>query len=503
MKNDKLFALIRSMNKSEKRYFQLFSGISGDAKGKRYLQVFNAMQSLKRYDEKLLTKRLIDKGISIKNLSVEKHYLYNQILKALCQVNSIKSAKVEVRQYMDMAEVLFTKGLYEQALNFCHKALKTIDEYQIMGLRTDALLMERKVLGYLSNNEELLDNSERFRSSIQGLDEFLHQDELYRDSIRQLYKVGKVRNDEEATVFQSILKQLDTEKEQMGLHASIRRNQTLAAIHFSNNEVEKEYECMRNNLDLMDGHPKFKEEHIYEYVVFYSHILRMAKKIKEENYPLLLEEFLELGESIEASKPNIKARVFSLAYSTESVRLLELGDFERGVQLIPTIQGILKEYGDFIPRSVHMTFEYKFAYFHFGNGNLTRALAHINVVINDYSESDRNDVFRYAKIFSMIIHFELGNYALISYHTRSMMSYLKRRGILYPTEKDIIHCLKNLPKCKGEETRHKLLADTKEKILVHFEEDQREKNLLLFFDIIAWLESKITGQSFGDVKRDK
>ncbi|HQZ43738.1 MAG TPA: hypothetical protein PK735_12690, partial [Flavobacteriales bacterium] len=67
-----LFDLIRSLTKSEKRFFKLHSSLqSGD---KNYLRIFDSIDKQKAYDEEALKKQFA-KETFIKHLPSEKNHL--------------------------------------------------------------------------------------------------------------------------------------------------------------------------------------------------------------------------------------------------------------------------------------------------------------------------------------------------------------------------------------------------------------------------------------------
>lgn len=501
-KIDKLYTLIHSMDKSEKRYFQLFSNLSGDSENKKYLKIFEVLHGMKQYDEGKFIESVALKGLPIRNLGSDKAYLYYQILKSLRKLNSSNQAKSEAREWLDISDVLSTKGLYDQALSACNKAIKVIDKYNLVSIRSDALLTRRKIIFYINGTVDNDANKKSILGALDELGDFVKADYLYRNALFILRDVGKVRLEKEASPFDEIISDPLFEQASPSLHAQIRLNQTMAVIHFSKGETLEEYKMMQSNLKIMDSDPFFKEDNIYEYIIFFSHVLRLTKFVDRKNYEQLLRDFFLFGEELDRNKRKAKAQIFSLGYSTETVRLLEEGLFHKGVELIPEIQKLNKKYGKLIPRSVYMTFEYKFAYFYFGLGNLTAALKHINHLMNHYTESDRKDVFRYAKIFSLIIHFELGNYSLISYNIRSLYSFLKKRSLLYSSENTIIQCLKQLPRAKSKADKMKILEETRKELMSHFKENERERNFLIFFDIITWIDSKLENKSFLEMKME-
>lgn len=76
--SDDLFRLVKSMSKSEKRYFKLFASMQG--KNKKYLLLFDAIDRQGVYNESALKEELKQEKF-VRQLAVTKGYLYNLILK--------------------------------------------------------------------------------------------------------------------------------------------------------------------------------------------------------------------------------------------------------------------------------------------------------------------------------------------------------------------------------------------------------------------------------------
>ncbi len=78
--SNELFDLIKSLTKSEKRFFKLQSALqSGD---KNYVRLFDLIDKMSEYDEENVKKTFKGEKF-IKHLPSEKNHLYKLILKAL------------------------------------------------------------------------------------------------------------------------------------------------------------------------------------------------------------------------------------------------------------------------------------------------------------------------------------------------------------------------------------------------------------------------------------
>ncbi|MDO4228257.1 MAG: hypothetical protein Q4C98_00425 [Capnocytophaga sp.] len=119
IQKDILFELIKSLSKSEKRQFKVYVnrlGINADAK---FLLLFSALEKMDEYDEKAILKKKITTKTQLSNL---KAHLYRQILISLRMNPNLQNIRVQIREQLDFAEILYNKGLYKQSLKILEKA---------------------------------------------------------------------------------------------------------------------------------------------------------------------------------------------------------------------------------------------------------------------------------------------------------------------------------------------------------------------------------------------
>ena len=123
---DTLFILIKSLSKSEKRQFKLYVGRLGVNADAKFLALFNLLDKMRMYNE----KQILDSGIVKKaQLSNLKAHLYKQILVSL-RLNPVnQNIRVQIREQLDFATILYQKGL-----------LKLISQINPAFLPTHALL---------------------------------------------------------------------------------------------------------------------------------------------------------------------------------------------------------------------------------------------------------------------------------------------------------------------------------------------------------------------------
>lgn len=117
--NDALFVLIKSLTKSEKRQFNLYVGRLGGNEDAKFFSLFKFLEKIKVYDEKVIIKSGI---VSKQQLSNLKAHLYKQILISLRLNPAHKNIRIQIREQLDFATVLYQKGLYKQSLKLLDKA---------------------------------------------------------------------------------------------------------------------------------------------------------------------------------------------------------------------------------------------------------------------------------------------------------------------------------------------------------------------------------------------
>ena len=99
-----LFDLVKSLSKSEKRFFKLSSSLQTGEKN--YLQIFDAIEKQSSYDEAALKKQFA-KETFVKHFPSEKNHLYKTILKSLRGFHADNSINSVLKQEIKNVEILY------------------------------------------------------------------------------------------------------------------------------------------------------------------------------------------------------------------------------------------------------------------------------------------------------------------------------------------------------------------------------------------------------------
>src|SRR3954468_8692036 len=140
---DILFQLIHSLEKAEKRHFKLYIKRSSSNENLKIVQLFDAMDKMNDYDEKVLLKRLPE--IQKTQLSNLKAHLYKQVLASLRLLKSAESIDLQLNEQFDYAHILYKKGLFLQSLRLLDKAKETARAHQKFNFLTQVIGLEKRI----------------------------------------------------------------------------------------------------------------------------------------------------------------------------------------------------------------------------------------------------------------------------------------------------------------------------------------------------------------------
>src|SRR5690606_11555637 len=139
---DALFVLIKSLSKSEKRQFKLYVGRLGVNADAKFLALFNLLDKMQKYEERQIMESGIVKKAQLSNL---KAHLYKQILVSL-RLNPVnQNIRIQIREQLDFATILYQKGLYRQSLKILDKAKAFAVEHQEKNVAYEIVELEKLI----------------------------------------------------------------------------------------------------------------------------------------------------------------------------------------------------------------------------------------------------------------------------------------------------------------------------------------------------------------------
>ncbi len=141
--SDILFQLIHSLEKAEKRHFKLYIRRNSAKEDLKIVQLFDALDKMQEYDEKLVLKKL--PGTEKPQLSNLKTHLYRQLLASLRLLKRAENLDLELNEQLDYARILYYKGLYLQSLKILEKVKETAIAYHQDTILIQVISLEKKI----------------------------------------------------------------------------------------------------------------------------------------------------------------------------------------------------------------------------------------------------------------------------------------------------------------------------------------------------------------------
>ncbi len=136
-----LFDLIKSLNRSERRYFKLNASVQ---KGnKNYLKLFEAVDSQTAYGEQFLKKKYKNEKF-ITNLTVTKNYLYKLNVRSLNSYYNEKSVDTKLNNLLNKCRLLYNKALFRQYFKSVQSGKEMAVKFEMFSYQLEFLELEIK-----------------------------------------------------------------------------------------------------------------------------------------------------------------------------------------------------------------------------------------------------------------------------------------------------------------------------------------------------------------------
>ena len=502
---DALFVLVKSLSKSEKRQFKLYVGRLGVNSDAKFLALFNLLDKIKVYKEKII----LDSGIVKKEqLSNLKAHLYKQILVSL-RLNPVnQNIRVQIREQLDFATILYQKGLYKQSLKILDKVKATAIDNEEKNIAYEIVELE-KIIETQYITRSIPDRANELAIQAKELSGQNVITSKLSNLSMQLYsmmlKVGYVKSDESHQMVEEYFeKHLPKYKiEDLGF----REKLWLYKAHLWHSFLMQDFLSCYKYANKWVGLFYEQKEMIYLNPVFFlkgNHYL--LESLFYVKYSSQFKQTLEKLESIVESKAfpkndNINSLVFLYLNANRlSLHFLE-GTFEKGLYLVKIVEYGINKHKDRIDVHHVMVLYYKIACLYFGIGDNKSCIQYLKKIIENKNLKMREDLMCFARVLSLVAHYEAGMDYHLEVQLKSTYKFLLKMNDMHAVQKEMIKFLRNLGNIYPHELRDEFLKLYKE--LKKYEDHPYEKRAFLYLDIISWLESHLEDKPVSQIIREK
>ncbi len=505
-KNDKLFVLIKSMTKSEKRYFRLFADWHGRKRSSKYLALFDALDAQDVYDEEAM-RHSLGSALETQHLAELKLYLYNSILKALYLFNLEDSVESRVSMLTRQGEILRRKKLHNQAEQLFAKATRLAMQndqpyfaFDIYAQRYLQLVLEQNNPDFAEKFERFFDELHHYNAINSNILDYWH---LNARMYVAMNKVGQPRSEEDLAHYAAIMNHELMRNPDLALSPIAKRNYYLnhATYNRSINRPAKALEYYREILAMQMGSKRTSN--------------RLSSGIATNLYNICLT-------CIDARDPDAFARYHRMLLqeceqdpASASYRLrinalslvpnisISSGDFAAASEGIAQLEEAIRRYKGRMAIGFEVYTHFMGFVTQFGLEHYDRAIDYLNRILdNRRAEAEQKSMYYAARLLLVVTHYELQNFDLLDYLLKSTYKFLSSRGSVFKFELLVTGFFRSILADSDTQRLQKELIKLRE-ALRELHQDHFERPVFEGFDYEAWVTSKLENRSFADVLRQQ
>lgn len=493
--SDLLHQLIQTLTKNEKIYFKRFAALHLYRGKNNYIKLFDAISAQKKYDEPEIRKKLKNESF-ISFLSREKTYLYDLILKSLRSYDT-NSPFVEgkISDNLRNVHILFRKGQYAQCRKIINKSLDIAKRYELYVY--ELKLLEYKmslpaVQGFASNSSHqtnlLFNDAHLLLNKYDSFLKHLQQQYLIYGSFTE----KKNNENNNGIIIPKITKTAILKKSFLlqitKLHYQVAKYEQIG-------NYVKVFEYTEKIIILFDKHPHQISQRPNTY--FSAIMGNVHSSICKRDYSAALKIIENIKKITTASdflqnKIQLNSHIFKIRICIES------GNFQKEEILVSDATNFISSKAtDRLSSTDLFILYYNIAYLYFGKGKYDLANKFLQKIFMFEKNIYRFDFIYFAYLLHVIIYFETGKTDLLKREILFLTRFFKKQRHVDPIKQLIFEFLKKISKNTSKDVSvKKEFVNLKSNISKALKKESKE--YLLYFNVLAWVESKISNTSFAE-----
>lgn len=497
-KTDSLYALIKSLTKSEKAYFKKFTSIYSSGKSMNYLRLFDLLEKMETYNQKLFEKKAIEYSLS-NNLSVNKNYLYGLILRSMNTLYSNENSENEIMELIKNYRFLSKKKLNSQAYKMLNRAKTFAKENEM--IPEQFLILNDERIQYANENRNTLPSQlNKLHGEFEKLLNILNKEcrigIIYFDTYQLMSTDGVARNKEILNELTSKLKEAKEIKESNSPETfifNLRYNTFFESYYFLTHDFEEAAKYSKAIINLYEKYPNKKNEKIKGYVGAINNFLNATLRIPDFNSAKTALIKLEaLLDSNSASEIFINERL----YHFKLLFYLNQGNYFGAGETVDEIIKWLSANENNLNKSKLLILYYDLSQYYFGIKDLKKALYYNNKILNEFNEMIYNDFLTESRILHLLIHYDLKDFDYLKYNMVSMYRRLPKDKDVLKTERLTVRYLNKLILSNGGKL---IIMNDFYKKISSLLNDPFEKFLIEETRIKYWIKSKMEKRTMPEV----
>ncbi len=490
-KSDNLAYMVRSLSKSEKRYFRLIAGMHEGQK--EYVKLFDLLEredgTIDEVKEKFKKQ---NNGVSFEMAGKQ---LYKVLMKTFLLFEQEGSVENTIMQAIREAKILFDRQIYEECFKVLRKARALAGKhennlYLLLILKLEMQFLVR--LDFIEVSEkELIERQKKIEASLKN--------EMYIHNHSSLYELLQLRALEQG--------EARSKEEQEKLNDLVMGEMQIYSIpKYDSFEANKLHLLFQSAYFSVTGDNKSSLKNFYEldklfdehrniwpdppvyYIQHLQGVLHNLRKMKKyDEMPYFLEKLDGINTKSAGTRQTIQQIIYRYRVSTEIDKRNYCEALQIKKEFEITAHG---KAGTFSPH-FEARMEMYNALIFFGLKNYKSAIKHLNLILNKGKIYKNLPVYKTIRLISLLVHFDRYKFDYIDYELRSFQRQLAKREKIFQIEKVLFSFMKKYMNTLSKSKHAQLIKEAVEN-LESLSQDRYESQILNEFDFIGWLKEKLS-----------
>lgn len=498
-----LWSLVKSMGQAEKQHFlKKFKIRLPDKSYPIYIRLFEWICRHKKADEKILLEDL-GPELNKKNLSYTRHYLQNQLMEALGQLEEKRNNRAALIHNVPVIRKLFQQGQHIMAIRLWKQALRQarkLEDFVLIKLLKDEYLYFE--IYYNKNNsysdllqiynDRIVDTEEYFQ--ITQLEELCFESILMRKKAHFNLSPGMKKQLQKLASHPLLQKQPDTNPFSRYHFWSL----THGIIHYLQTDYKSSVAYFDPLIVQWQAHPEhiaYRPETYLEVVYIYTYAAMHLGRFNE------IEAVYH-----HSSNKHIKDR-YNHYYFTVLKYLTFLrinhkkGNYPGVSKLLKKMKPHIPEWKEYLPPDLQRPLLMSVSISCFVLDDLDEADAYARQALLLFNDDMRADQARVTHLFLLLICYETKNEWIFRNQFQACYQYFYRNKTFSNFEKEIMSVLKKTFPYRRNDKNLSLLKTSL--ISLNKNNSNVKKEVCHIFNFPGWIASRIGGIAYRDWVRQK
>ncbi len=496
-RKDSLFKLIKSLTKSEKRFFKVFSSRHVIGEQNNYVELFDAIDKQKVYNEDALVRKFRNKKF-VRRFSVAKNYLSELILKSMRSYHAQSSMDAQILEMLGSISFLYYKGLYPQAKKVLQKAKKLALEYEKLSIVPEIIKWQKKIMdiesfgGLGEKDVSALYNTEhQLIKKIDNINEYwLLEAQLYVEHNRK----GMARDAQDMEALENLMDSplMDTALPHRSYEAEGMQYRIFATYYFILRDFQQCYTYITKLVKHFESRPDLIRLDPFNYVNSINNLLNMTSVLaKEEENRKYLGKLQEMVQDTNLRKSqSLELKLFEVYYYHQMNSCIRNDEYRQGLNLLTAVEDGLSSLDDKVDKMGKIMMCFNAFHISFGARKYRQAEKWIDKVLDNPDRIVREDVYCFARILLLIVLFEADDTERLAKEMKVTYGYLYKRKKAYDFETMVMGYIRAISATKDRSDFDRLLLKMNEEVAA-LRDHPSERRIFAYFDFQQWLEAKI------------